>query len=86
MDLGYQVNRVGSMCSLFFTEEPVDDVEAVRRCDTDVYATYYHAMLKEGVYLPPSQFEAFFFGTSHGEEELARTLEAQRSALKTVFA
>ena len=81
VELTYQVNRVGSMVSLFFAEEPVADLDAVRACDTDRYARLFHALLEEGVYLPPSPFEAFFFGTEHGEEELNHTLHAFEQAL-----
>jgi len=84
LDLDYTTNRVGAMASLFFTEERVVDQETAKTTDTDRYAAYFHAMLEEGIYLPPSQFEALFFGLSHGEEELEATLEAQRRALKQI--
>lgn len=82
LDLNYTTNRVGAMASLFFTEDEVVDQETAKRSDTDAYASYFHAMLEEGIYLPPSQFEAIFFGASHGEEELEATLKAQRKALE----
>ncbi len=82
LDLDYQVHRVGAMGSLFFTEEKVVDQETAKTTDTEKYAAYFHAMLEEGIYLPPSQFEAFFFGTSHGDAELEATLKAQRRALE----
>ena len=84
MGLTYQVNRVGSMVSLFFAEEPVADLDAVRACDTDRYARLFHALLEEGVYLPPSPFEAFFFGTEHGDKELNHTLRAFEQALECI--
>lgn len=74
------------MGSLFFTAEEVVDQTTAQTSDTDGYASYFHAMLEEGVYLPPSQFEAFFISAVHGEDELERTLEAQRSALERVHA
>lgn len=77
--------RVGAMATLFFTGERVVDYETARRCDTQRFARYFHAMLEEGIYLPPSQFEAFFFSTAHGERELERTLSAQRRALMRAF-
>ncbi len=82
LGLGYHTTRVGSMGCLFFTEEKVIDYDTARRCDTAAYARYFHAMLREGVYLAPSQFEAFFFSTRHGEAELEKTLRAQRGALE----
>ncbi|MFB6247129.1 MAG: glutamate-1-semialdehyde 2,1-aminomutase [Salinibacter sp.] len=84
LGLDYTTNRVGAMVSLFFTEERVVDQETAKTTDTDQYAAYFHAMLEEGIYLPPSQFEAIFFGLSHGEAELDATLRAQRRALKAI--
>ena len=84
LGLDYTTNRVGAMASLFFTDETVVDQETAKTTDTDAYAAYFHAMLEEGVYLPPSQFEAIFFGTKHGEAELEATLKAQRAALERI--
>ncbi len=84
LGLGYQTTRVGSMGCLFFAEEEVTDYATARTCDAERYAAYFHAMLREGVYLAPSQFEAFFFSTQHGEAELEKTLSAQRRALERV--
>ena len=84
LGLEYTINRVGAMGSLFFTETAVVDQETAKSADTDRYAAYFHAMLEEGVYLPPSQFEAFFFGTAHGDEELQATLAAQGRALERI--
>jgi glutamate-1-semialdehyde 2,1-aminomutase len=84
LGLDYYTTRVGAMGSLFFTEEKVVDQPTAQTCDTDRYAAYFHAMLDEGVYFAPSQFEAFFFGTQHGEDELEHTLKAQRRALERV--
>ena len=78
----HHLARVGSMGGLFFTENPVTDYESAQACNVERYAAYFHAMLEEGVYLPPSPFEAFFYGTAHGEAERERTLEAQRRALE----
>lgn len=75
--------RVGSMGGLFFTDRPVTDYDSARASDTARYARYFHAMLRQGVYLAPSQFEAFFFSTHHGTKELAQTLRAQRRALES---
>ena len=84
LGLDYTTNRVGAMASLFFTDETVVDQETAKTTDTDAYAAYFHAMLEEGIYLPPSQFEAIFFGTEHGEAELDATLKAQRAALERI--
>jgi glutamate-1-semialdehyde 2,1-aminomutase len=79
-----QVNRVGSMLTVFFTAEPVYDAQSARKADTKKFARYFHAMLENGVYLPPSQFEAGFVSTAHGDEEIAFTLEAARKAFAAV--
>ncbi len=76
------INRVGSMMTLFFNEGQVTDYESAKRSDGDRYARYFRAMLASGISLPPSQFEAFFLSTAHTEEDLSRTLEASRRAMK----
>ena len=73
--------RVGSMGCLFFSKNPVVDYDTAKQCDTAAYARYFHEMLKAGVYIAPSQFEAYFYSTVHGSEELGLTLRAQRKAL-----
>lgn len=82
LGLDYYTTRVGSMGSLFFTSDRVTDYASARTSDTERYGRYFHAMLRRGIYLAPSQFEAFFFSTEHGMEEVDRTLEAQREALE----
>jgi glutamate-1-semialdehyde 2,1-aminomutase len=82
--LPHHITRVGAMGSVFFAEERPVDYESAQACDTERYANYFHAMLDEGVYLPPSPFESFFFGDAHGEEQLDRILEAQRRALDSI--
>ncbi|MFO8098610.1 MAG: glutamate-1-semialdehyde 2,1-aminomutase [Salinibacter sp.] len=82
LGLDYTINRVGAMMGLFFTDTPVVDQDTAKRTDTDKYAAYFHGMLDEGIYLPPSQFEAIFFGTAHDEAALDATLAAQRTVLE----
>jgi glutamate-1-semialdehyde 2,1-aminomutase len=82
LGLKYYTTRIGSMACLFFTEQKVVDFQTALTCDTQAYARYFHAMLDEGVYLAPSQFEAFFWSASHGDRELELTLQAQRRALE----
>lgn len=84
LGLDYTTHQVGAMGSLFFTDQQVIDQKTAKTSDTERYAAYFHAMLEEGIYLPPSQFEAVFFGTSHGEAELDDTLAAQRRALERI--
>ena len=86
LGLDYYTTRVGSMGCLFFTSEKVIDYATASTSDAKAYGRYFHAMLRQGVYLAPSQFEAFFFSSRHGEAELERTLKAQRKALEAAVA
>ncbi|RMH74607.1 MAG: glutamate-1-semialdehyde-2,1-aminomutase [Calditrichaeota bacterium] len=82
LELELYLTRVGSMGCLFFTAEKVTDYETATRADTQRYARYFRAMLEEGVYLAPSQFEAMFVSAAHTEEDIDRTIEASYRALK----
>jgi glutamate-1-semialdehyde 2,1-aminomutase len=73
------VQRVGALLTLFMTDEPVRNFEDAQRSDTDRYGALFRHLLEQGVYLPPSQFEALFPSTSHGEDELERTAVALES-------
>jgi glutamate-1-semialdehyde 2,1-aminomutase len=81
-DIPATINRVGSMFTLFFTGEPVTDDVSARKCDTERFGKFFRNMLEEGIYLPPSQFETAFISTRHGEEEVAKTINAAKKALK----
>jgi glutamate-1-semialdehyde 2,1-aminomutase len=72
---GVTVNRVGSMFTFFFTEQPVTDYASAKTSDTARFARFFHWMLEGGVYLAPSQFEAGFVSAAHSEEDIARTVE-----------
>ena len=76
-------NQVGSMFTWFFTTGPVTDFAAAAKCDTKAFGRFHRAMLEAGVWLPPSQFEAAFVSTAHGDAEIAATLEAARKALRS---
>jgi glutamate-1-semialdehyde 2,1-aminomutase len=75
-----RVNRVGSMFTVFFTRSEVVDFETAKTCDTRRFNSYFHSMLRQGIYLAPSQFEAAFLSTAHSEEDIDRTIRAARSA------
>jgi glutamate-1-semialdehyde 2,1-aminomutase len=77
-------NRVGSMWTSFFTSEPVTDWTTASKSDRALYGKFFHAMLAEGVYLAPSQFEAGFISTTHTDELLDRTIEAARKAFRAI--
>ena len=85
MGLSLALNRVGSMLTLFFTEDPVTDFESATRSDTKRHARFFRSMLDRGVHLPPSQFEALFVSLAHDTEDLDRTLDATRHSLKAAY-
>lgn len=70
-----QVNHIGSLGCLFFTEHPVIDYESAKTSNTAQYADYFKYMLEHGVNLAPSQFEAMFLSASHKKEELEKVLK-----------
>jgi glutamate-1-semialdehyde 2,1-aminomutase len=82
--LPFRINRVGSMMTLFFSGAPVRDYDSAVACDTALFAKFFQACLKEGLYLAPSQFEAGFLSVTHDEAVLARVAEATRRAVATL--
>ena len=75
-EVPHVINRAGNLFSVFFTADPVVDIQSARTQDTKAYARFFHAALDAGLWLPPSAFEAWFVSTSHGAEELARIAAA----------
>ncbi|MEI7704855.1 MAG: glutamate-1-semialdehyde 2,1-aminomutase [Deltaproteobacteria bacterium] len=75
-----QVNRAGSMITVFFSPDPVFDAASARKADTKKFAKYFQVMLENGIYLPPSQFEAAFLSVAHSEEDVDVTVAAARKA------
>ncbi|OGI02630.1 MAG: glutamate-1-semialdehyde-2,1-aminomutase [Candidatus Melainabacteria bacterium GWF2_37_15] len=76
------VNRVGSMITLFFTDRPVQGYSDAKSSDTKQYAKYFTYMFNQGIYLPPSQFEAFFISYAHTEDDINKTIQANKGALQ----
>jgi glutamate-1-semialdehyde 2,1-aminomutase len=76
------VNRVGTMFSMFFTSQPVHDWNMVKQSNTHYYAAYFREMLRRGIYMAPSQFEAAFVSAMHREDVIAKTIEAAYQALR----
>jgi glutamate-1-semialdehyde 2,1-aminomutase len=74
------VNRVGSMFTWFFTDQPVTDYESAKRSDTARFGRFFRGMLERGIYLAPSQFEAAFVSAAHTEEDIRETIAAAREA------
>lgn len=77
-DSPYQLNHIGSLGCLFFTKQPVHDYASAKTSDTEAFARYFSHMLREGIYLAPSQFEAMFVSAAITEEEIDETLTAVR--------
>ena len=73
-------NRVGSMFTWFFQKGPVTDWDSASKSNTEAFGKFFHAMLDAGVYLPPSQYEAAFLGSTHAEEDVQRTVAAAKQA------
>jgi glutamate-1-semialdehyde 2,1-aminomutase len=71
-----RMNRVGSMFTLFFTDRDVFDFESAKTSDMHRFNRFFHAMLDQGVFLPPSQFEAAFISAAHTAADIDRTIEA----------
>ncbi|HEY8489034.1 MAG TPA: glutamate-1-semialdehyde 2,1-aminomutase [Thermaerobacter sp.] len=81
-DVPYCLQRVGSMWTGFFHPGPLRNLAEVRQADASFYARYFHGMLREGVYLPPSAFEAAFVSLAHTDQDIDFTVEAHARALR----
>jgi len=77
-------NRVGSMWTTFFTKGPVTDYRSARTADAALYGRYFHALLRRGVYIAPSQFEAAFVSLAHSPRDIRRTASAVEAALAEI--
>ena len=77
-----QLNRVGSMMTLFFTDTPVTNWSTASRSDTKKFAKFFWGLIDRGVYWPCSQFEALFVSATHDESIIERTLQAADETLR----
>jgi len=75
-------HRIGSMFCLFFASGPIVDLATAQQSDLKMFAKFFHACLKRGVYFAPSQFETGFISTVHTLEDIERTVEVMREALR----
>jgi len=82
---GITVNRVGSMFTMFFTEQPVTDYASAKRSDTARFGHFFRAMLQRGVYLAPSQFEAAFVSAAHSDTDIRQTIAAAAESFALAF-
>jgi glutamate-1-semialdehyde 2,1-aminomutase len=86
LDLGlkYTFNTAGSMFTLFFAGEPVYDYNSAKKSDTAKFSKYHQSVLTEGVYLPPSQFEACFVSSAHTKSDFNRTIKSIDKTLRSI--
>jgi glutamate-1-semialdehyde 2,1-aminomutase len=82
----FTLNRAGSMWTWFFTSGPVTNYTQAALSDTAAFGRFHRAMIDDGVWLPPSQFEAAFLSTAHGQEEVSTTIAAAHRAFQAVIA
>lgn len=80
----HQLQRLGSMWTLFFTTEPVTDYDSAKKSDTARFGKFFWAMMDRGVYLPCSQFEAAFVSSAHSDEHIEQTIRAAHESLATL--
>jgi glutamate-1-semialdehyde 2,1-aminomutase len=78
------MNRVGSMFTSFFTDQKVKDFASAKTSDTARFGKFFLSMLKNGVNLAPSQFEAGFLSLAHTRADISKTIEAARKSLKSL--
>jgi glutamate-1-semialdehyde 2,1-aminomutase len=81
-DVNISVPRVGSLMTAFFTEGPVTDYASARKSDTALFARVFHRLLDQGIYWPPSQFEAAFVSLAHSAEDIEATVKAFQGAFR----
>lgn len=79
-----QYHQAGSMFGMFFSDKPVYDYDSAKLSDIGAFNTYFHAMLEQGIYLAPSQFEAGFMSAAHSDEDIAATVAASAKAFVAV--
>jgi len=77
-----QINRIGSMFTVFFTSSPVTNFQTAKTSDTTRYGKFFHSMLQQGVYFPPSQFETCFVSLAHTRSDIRSTVNAAREAFR----
>jgi len=78
-----QLNHLGSMLSVHFTDTPVVDFKSAASANNDFFKRYFHGMLAEGVYLPPSAFESYFLNNALSSEDIEKTIAAFRKVIST---
>ncbi|MDD4593814.1 MULTISPECIES: glutamate-1-semialdehyde 2,1-aminomutase [Methanobrevibacter] len=85
LGLNLQVNGIGSMFQIYFNPEPVTNYTEAKKSDSDLFTDYFHELLKNGVFIAPSQFECCFLSGAHSDEDLEKTSYAIEKSLKTIY-
>jgi len=85
LNLDYTINQVGSMFSLFFTNENVTEFESAKKSDLNLFAKYFQGMLQRGVYLAPSQFESLFLSTALSQNNIDEIIKANYEVLEDLY-
>ena len=83
--VSYQINRLGSMISIHFTDQAVTDFETASYGNNDSFKKYFHGMLEQGIYLPPSAFESYFLNDALSYDDIDHTIEALSLVIKEKF-
>jgi len=82
--IAHRINQIASMFTVFFTDREVYDYESAKSSNTELFGRFFRALLKEGVLIPPSQFEAWFLSTAHQEEDIDLALERIDRAVRSL--
>ena len=77
-------NRVGSMFTWFFTPDVVTNWDSASKSNTEAFGKFFRGMLDQGIYLPPSQYEAAFLGAAHTQEDIHKTIAAAKEAFAAI--
>jgi len=78
------IARQGSLLTVFFSAQTITDYDSARSCDTAVFGRFFRGMLEQGIYWPPSQFEAAFLSLAHSRQDISATVKAARQILKQI--
>lgn len=85
LGLNYTVNQIGSMYTLFFTDQPVTDFTSAKSSNLPLFGKYFHAMLDRGIYLGPSQFESMFLSTALEDHHIETVIKANEESIKEIL-
>ncbi|MEK6964907.1 MAG: aminotransferase class III-fold pyridoxal phosphate-dependent enzyme, partial [Thermoproteota archaeon] len=84
LKIPHHINFLGSMFQIFFTNTPVVDYKSSKKADSKKFKKMFSTLLQHGVFIAPSQFETIFLSDAHTNQDLAKTIDAYRYALKSV--